>query len=59
MLNIRWVDKITNEEVLEKYLRKRILWENLKKGRNQMIKYTLRHEGLLRYILEGNVRKKR
>ena len=51
-MNIKWMDRITNEKVFE-----RTLWNSLRKRRGQM--HTLRHGGLLRDILEGKVEKKR
>ena len=59
MMNIEWMDKITNEEVLGRIGEKRTLWKILKKRRGQMMGHTLRHGGLLRDILEGEVGKKR
>ena len=59
MMNIKWMDKITNEEVLGRIGERRTLWKSLKKRRGQMMGHTLRHGGLLRDILEGEVGKKR
>ena len=61
MMNIKWMDRITNEEVLRRIEEKRTLWKSLKKRRGQMMGHThpLRHERLLRDILEGEVGKKR
>ena len=59
MMNIKWMDKITNEEVLGRIGERRTLWKSLKKRRRQMMGHTLRHGGLLRDILEGEVGKKR
>ena len=53
------MDRITNEEVLGRIEEKRTLWKSLKKRRGQMMGHTLRHGGLLRDILEGEVGKKR
>ena len=53
MMNIKWMDKITNEEVLEIIGERRTLW----KRRGQMMGHTLSHGGLLRDILEGEVGK--
>ena len=53
MMNIKWMDKITNEEVLGRIEEKRTLWKSLKKRRSLMVGHTLRHGGLLRDVLEG------
>ena len=53
MINIKWMDRITNEEVLERIGERRTLWKSLRKRRGQIMGYTLRHGGMLRYILEG------
>ena len=57
MMNIKWMDRITNEEVLGRIEEKRTLW-SLKKRRGQMMGHTLRQGGSLRDILEGGVGKK-
>ena len=59
MVNIKWMDRITNEEVLGRIEEKRTLWKSLKKRRGQMMGHTLRHGGLLNDILEREVGKKR
>ena len=63
MRNIKWMDEITNEEVLWRIEEKRTLWKSLKKRRGWMMghTHTLRHGGWLRGgdILEGEVGKKR
>ena len=53
------IDRITNEEVLERIGERRTLWKSLRKRRGQMMGHTLRHGGSLRDILEGKVRKKK
>ena len=47
-MNIKWMDRITNEEVLERIGERRTLWKSLRKRRGQMMGHTLRHGGLLR-----------
>ena len=59
MLKINWIDRITNEEVLERIGERRTLWKSQRKRRGRMMGHTLRHGGLHRDILEGEVRKKR
>ena len=55
MLKVRWVDRITNEEVLYRVGEKRSLWRNLTKRRDRLIGHILRHEGLVKLVLEGSV----
>ena len=50
MRNIKWMDRITNEEVLGRIRERRTLWKSLKKRRGQMMGHTLRHGGSLRDI---------
>ena len=57
-MNIKWMNRITNEEVLGR-IGERTLWKSLKKRRGQIMGHTLRHGGLLRSILEEEVGKKR
>ena len=40
MINIKWMDRITNEEVIGRIGERRILWKSLKKRRGQMIGHT-------------------
>ena len=56
---IKWMDRITNEEVLGRIGERRTLWKCLKKRKDQMMGHTLRRGGLLRDILEGVVGMKR
>ena len=53
MMNIKWMDRITNKEVLGRIGERRALWKSSKERRGQMMGHTLRHGGLLRDILEG------
>ena len=48
MMNIKWMDRITNEEVLERIGERRTMWKGLRKRRGQMMGHVLRHGGLLR-----------
>ena len=57
MMNIKWMDRITNEEVLGR-IGERTLWKSLKERRGQMMGHTPRHGGLLRDILEGGWERK-
>lgn len=40
ILKINWVQRITNEKVLDRIRKKRTLWKNLSKRRTQMIGHT-------------------
>lgn len=55
MLKIRWVDKVTNVEVLNRIGEKRCLWKTLTKRRDRLIGHVLRHEGLVSLAFEGGV----
>ena len=59
MLKISWVDKVTNEEVLKRVEEERSLWGTLKRRRDKMIGHILRHEGIVRDILEAETGFKR
>ena len=54
MLKIRWVDHITNEEVLNRIGEKRNLWHNLTRRRDRLVGHVLRHQGLTNLVLEGS-----
>ena len=47
MMNIKWMDRITNEEVFGKIGVRRTLWKSLRKRRGQLMGHTLRHGGYL------------
>ena len=40
MMNIKWMDRITNEEALGRIGERRTLWKSLKKRRGQMMGHT-------------------
>ncbi|VVC27478.1 Hypothetical protein CINCED_3A011221 [Cinara cedri] len=54
MLRIKWIDRITNEAVLNRTKEKKILWHTIKVRRAKMIGHLLRHESLSKTILEGD-----
>ena len=58
MMNIKWMDRITIEEVLGRIGERRALWKSLRKRRDQRMGHPLSHGGLLRDILEGEVGKR-
>ena len=55
LFKISWVDKVTNEEVLNLVKEKRNLYASIKRCRDRMIGHILRHEGLEGTLLEGTV----
>ena len=58
-MNIQWMDRITNEQVLGRIGERRTFWKSLRKRNGQIMGHRLKHGGLLRDILEGEVGKKR
>ena len=40
MVNIKWMDRITNEEVFRRIGERRTLWKSLRKRRGQMMGHT-------------------
>ena len=60
LLKIRWVNEVTNEEVLNLVKEKRSLYASIKRRRGRLIGHTLRHEELVGIILEDTAdRRKR
>ena len=55
ILNIRWVDKMTNREVLNLVKEKRSLNARIKRRHDRLIQHTHSHEGLAGIILESRV----
>ena len=55
MLKVRWVDRITNEEILNRNGERRTIWRNLTRRRDRMIGHILRHPGLIQLVFEGSV----
>ena len=55
MLKVRWVDRITNEEILNRIGERRTIWHNLTRRRDRMIGHILRHPGLAQLFSEGSV----
>jgi len=49
------MDRITNEEVLERTTGGKLIWRNIVKRRNEWIGHIMRHEGLLKLIIEGSI----
>jgi hypothetical protein len=59
MLKIPWVDGVSNKEVLKRAQEKRVLWSNTVQRRDRLMGHLLRHEGLLKTVIEGIVEGKR
>jgi len=55
MLRIKWIDRITNEAVLNRIKEKKILWHIIKVRRAKMIGHLLRHESLSKTVIKGDV----
>jgi len=55
MLRISWMDRVTNVEVLERLSDAKLLWNNIVRRRNEWIGHIMRHEGLLKLIIEGTI----
>jgi len=55
MLRISWMNRVTNVEVLESVLEGKLLWKNIVRRRNEWIGHIMRHNGLLKLIIEGKV----
>ncbi|CAI6343800.1 unnamed protein product [Macrosiphum euphorbiae] len=55
MLKIPWTEKVTNKEVLDKIKEQRQIWKSIQSRRGKMIGHILRHESLLKKIIEGDV----
>ena len=55
MLKVSWVDRVTNEEILNRLGVKADLWNILTARRNKWVGHLLRHDGLVKIILEGTV----
>uniref|UniRef100_A0A2S2PJ80 Endonuclease-reverse transcriptase n=1 Tax=Schizaphis graminum TaxID=13262 RepID=A0A2S2PJ80_SCHGA len=53
MLRINWMDRITNKEVLDRITEAKLIWKNIVRRRNEWIGHIMRHEGLLKLIIEG------
>jgi hypothetical protein len=51
MLRIKWIDRITNEAVLNRIKEKKILWHTVKVRRTKMIGHLLRHESLTKTVI--------
>ena len=55
MMKIKWIDRVSNEEVLRRVEEKRSLLKTLKRRRDILIGHIMRHHGLMKTIIEGQV----
>ena len=55
MMRIKWIDRVSYEEVLRRIGEKRSLMKTLTRRRNNLIGHILRRDGLLKTIVEGQV----
>ena len=55
MLKVRWIDHVTNQEVLNKIGEGRNVWQNLKKRRDKFVGHILKQSGIVNRTLEGRV----
>jgi len=55
MLKISWIEKISNEEVLMRVEEQRSILNIISRRKHSWIGHILRHDGLLRTILEGRM----
>ena len=59
MMKIKWIDRVSNEEVLRRVEVKRSLLKTLIRRRDKSIGHVMRHDGLMKTIVEGLVDGKR
>ncbi|XP_068082188.1 uncharacterized protein [Anabrus simplex] len=55
ILKVSWIDRITNEEVLNRIGERRSIWLNLTKRSDRMRGHILRRPGLVQLVHEGSV----
>ena len=55
MLQIKWTDRITNDEVFQRAKEERLLLNILKNGRHSWIGHTVRRNEFVVNILEGAI----
>jgi len=55
---ISWVDKISNEEVLQRVNETRTMLDTVRKRNHVWLEHVLRHESLLHDLIEGRMRGK-
>ena len=58
MLKISYIERVPNEEVLQRIGENRSILRTIKKRRVKLIGHTLRHEGILQHIFESGLGRK-
>jgi hypothetical protein len=53
MLKIKWIERITNEEVLRRVGEKKNIMNTFRRSRGRFIGNILRHSSLLKTVFEG------
>ena len=59
MLKIKWMDRITNDDVFQRAKEERLHLKILKNRRHSWIGHTIRHNEFVVNILEGVILKKK
>ena len=59
MMTIKWIDRVSNEEVLRRVSEKRSILKTLSRRRDNLVGHILRHDGLMKPIVEGQVKGKK
>ena len=59
MMKIKWIDRVSNEEVLRRVGEKRSLLRTLSRRRDDLVGHIMRHDGLMKKIVEGQVEGKK
>ena len=55
MMKIKWIDRVSNEEVLRRVGEKRSLLKSLSRRWDNLVGHIMRHDGLMKTTLEGQV----
>ena len=55
---ISYIERVTNDEVLRRIWEQRAILKTIRRRRDKLIGYTLRHESILQHILESGIGKK-
>lgn len=53
MLNINWVDKVSNNEILQQVNTQNTIIDTIKTRKLQQLGHTLRHESSIQVVFEG------
>ena len=55
MMKIKWIERVSNQEVLRRVGEKRSLLRTLRRRRDNLVGHIMRHDGLMKTIVEGQV----